>query len=89
MVKNIRASGARGASGTDRVFRINWFSFIFAFLLGAIYVYISSPPIRNIIKYPTPYNANKIVYMDNNRQCYKYKVEEVKCSQASLTQPII
>ena len=76
-------------SKVSKVFRINWFSFAFAFLLGVIYVYISSPPIRNIIKYPTPYNANKIVYVDNNRQCYKYGVEEVKCSQASLTQPII
>ena len=76
-------------SKVSKVFRINWFSFAFAFLLGVIYVYISSPPIRNIIKYTTPYKANKIVYVDNNRQCYKYGVEEVKCSQASLTQPII
>ena len=84
-----RVNRVSKVSKVSKVFRINWFSFAFAFLLGVIYVYISSPPIRNIIKYPTPYNANKIVYVDNNRQCYKYGVEEVKCSQASLTQPII
>jgi|UniRef100_A0A6C0KB91 hypothetical protein len=73
----------------NRTFRINWFSFIFAFILGSIYVYISSPPIRNIIKYPTPYNANKIVYRDHNQSCYKFNAEEVKCTETSLTQPII
>jgi hypothetical protein len=79
MVKNIQ----------DKTFKINWFSFFFAFLLGVIYVYISSPPIRSIIKYPTPYNVNKIVYKNHNQQCYKYSAEEVKCSGTSLIQPII
>jgi hypothetical protein len=73
----------------NKIFKINWFSFVFAFILGIIYIYISSPPIRSVIKYPTPYNANKIVYMNHNKQCYKYNVEEVKCNEASITQPII
>ena len=73
----------------NKTFRINWYSFIIAFLLGVIYVYISSPPIRNIIKYTTPYNANKIVYRDHNQQCYKFNAEEVKCTETSITQPII
>ena len=80
MVKNIKAT---------RMFRMNWLSFAVAFVLGIFYVYISSPPIRNVIKYPTPYNANKIVYMNHDNQCYKYNAEEVKCTEASLTQPII
>ncbi len=80
MVKNIKDT---------RMFKINWLSFAFAFVLGIFYVYISSPPIRNVIKYPTPYNANKIVYMNHDNQCYKYNAEEVKCVEASLTQPII
>lgn len=80
MVKNIKDT---------RMFRMNWLSFFLAFILGIFYVYISSPPIRNVIKYPTPYNANKIVYMNHDNQCYKYNAEEVKCTEASLTQPII
>jgi hypothetical protein len=80
MVKNIQ---------NNKSFKINWFSFIFAFVLGIIYIYISSAPIRNVIKYPTPYNANKIVYMNDDNQCYKYNATEVKCTDASLTQPII
>ena len=79
MVKNIQ----------EKTFKINWLSFIFAFLLGIIYVYISSVPIRNVIKYPTPYNATKIVYMNDDNQCYKYNAKEVKCTDTSLTQPII
>uniref|UniRef100_A0A6C0I9K7 Uncharacterized protein n=1 Tax=viral metagenome TaxID=1070528 RepID=A0A6C0I9K7_9ZZZZ len=80
MVKNIKDT---------MMFKMNWLSFAFAFVLGIFYVYISSPPIRNVIKYPTPYNANKIVYMNHDNQCYKYNAEEVKCTEASLTQPII
>ena len=80
MVKNIKDT---------RMFRMNWLSFFLAFVLGIFYVYISSPPIRNVIKYPTPYNANKIVYMNHDNQCYKYSAEEIKCTEASLTQPII
>lgn len=80
MVKNIKDT---------RMFRMNWLSFFLAFVLGIFYVYISSPPIRNVIKYPTPYNANKIVYMNHDNQCYKYNADEVKCTEASLTQPII
>ena len=80
MVKNIKDT---------RMFRMNWLSFFLAFILGIFYVYISSPPIRNVIKYPTPYNANKIVYMNHDNQCYKYSAEEIKCTEASLTQPII
>ncbi len=73
----------------DKTFKINWISFFVAFLLGIFYVYISSPPIRSVIKYPTPYNANKIVYSNHNKQCYKYNAEEVKCTETSITQPII
>jgi len=73
----------------DKTFKINWISFFVAFLLGIFYVYISSPPIRSVIKYPTPYNANKIVYLNHNKQCYKYNAEEVKCTESSITQPII
>ena len=80
MVKNIKDT---------RMFRMNWLSFFLAFILGIFNYKFNSPPIRNVIKYPTPYNANKIVYMNHDNQCYKYNAEEVKCTEASLTQPII
>jgi hypothetical protein len=71
-------------------FRFNIFAFIIAFSIGILYVYISTPKPVVIIKYPTPYNANKIVYRNpNSEMCYKYEVEEVKCSQNTIEQPII
>jgi hypothetical protein len=72
----------------EKVFRMNWFSFFIAFALGIFYVYISSPKPRLIIKYPTPYNANKVLYQNDEDICYKYNVEEVKCSSDAITQPI-
>jgi hypothetical protein len=70
-------------------FRINWISFVVAFLLGTVYIYISEPPVRTVIKYPTPYNVNKIVYKNENEQCYMYNAEEVKCTNNDFPQPLI
>jgi len=71
-------------------FKFNIFAFIIAFSFGILYVYIASPKPQIIIKYPTPYNANKIVYRNpNSDMCYKYEVNEVKCSDNAIDQPII
>ena len=70
-------------------FTFNFFAFIIAFAIGIFYVYISSPKPKIIIKYPTPYNADKIVYKNDYDICYKYQVEEVKCTEKTIEQPII
>jgi hypothetical protein len=71
-------------------FKFNIFAFIIAFSFGILYVYISAPKPQIIIKYPTPYNANKIVYRSSDSDmCYKYEVQEVKCSENAIDQPII
>lgn len=72
-----------------KTFKLNILSFIVAFIIGLIYVYLDSPKERIIIKYPTPYNTNKNVYKGLNDDCYKYKVKEVKCSTEAIPQPII
>jgi len=71
------------------VFRFNFLSFIIAFTIGILYVYISTPKPKIVIKYPTPYNSNKIVYRNDNDVCYKYTVEEVKCTDKAIDQPLI
>lgn len=73
----------------EKKFRFNFIAFFVAFAIGIFYVYISTPKPKIIIKYPTPYNANKIVYRNDNDICYKYQVEEVKCSDKTIEQPII
>jgi len=73
----------------NKVFKMKWTFFFLAFALGIFYVYISSPKPRIIIKYPTPYNANKVVYQNNEKLCYKYSAEEVNCTNDALPQPIM
>ena len=73
----------------QKVFKFNVFAFIIAFAVGILYVYISTPKPKMIIKYPTPYNVDKIVYKNENDVCYKYQVEEIKCTDKAIDQPII
>lgn len=73
----------------EKVFKFNFLAFIIAFAIGIFYVYISTPKPKIVIKYPTPYNSNKIVYRNDNDVCYKYMVEEVKCTDRAIEQPII
>lgn len=73
----------------EQVFKFNFFAFIIAFSIGMFYVYIAAPKPKIVIKYPTPYNATKIVYRNDNDICYKYTVDEIKCSDSAIDQPII
>jgi hypothetical protein len=73
----------------EKSFKFNYPAFFIAFGLGILYVYIASPKPRIVIKYPTPYNAEKIVYRSSNDNCYKYEVNEVKCTDKAIEQPII
>jgi len=49
--------------------------------VGLLYTYLYAPKPRIVIKYPTPYNADKIRYIDDAGVCYKYKVNKVECPQ--------
>lgn len=73
----------------ERKFHFNIYAFFIAFMLGILYIYISSPKPKVIIKYPTPYNAEKIMYQSESGDCYKFKVEEVKCDGDIIPQPIV
>lgn len=72
-----------------KTFKFSFIAFFSAFAIGIFFVYISSPKQKIIIKYPTPYNASKIVYKNENDFCYKYEVEELKCTDKVIPQPII
>lgn len=54
-----------------------WFAI--ALCVGIFLTYISTPPPKIVIKYPTPDNANKTVYRDSSDTCYRYKPEVVQC----------
>ena len=70
-------------------FSINFLAFLTAFSIGLFYVFLDTPRPRMIIKYPTPYNAENIVYKGLTGDCYKFKMKEVECTENSIEQPII
>ena len=54
--------------------------FFAALFFGLMMCYILTPPPQIIFKHPTPENASDTIYRDNNDNCYKYEVDEVKCT---------
>lgn len=74
-------------------FHFNIFAFVIAFAIGLLYVYIATPHRKVVVKYPTPYNAGKVVYNDSvDGTCYKYKSDEVPCPKDGKNvkpQPIV
>lgn len=70
-------------------FRVRLAIFLVCFSVGMLYVYAITPKKRAIIKYPTPFNAGKIVYKDKtDGSCYKYKAEQIDCPvDGAIPQP--
>ena len=58
---------------------IDPFYFLMALCVGLLYTYVSAPPQHVVVKYPTPYNAGKVTYVDDAGVCYKYKVRPMTC----------
>ena len=64
---------------------INPIAFFISLFVGFLVAYSIMPPPKVIVKYPTPENAGKIIYMDTKGVCYKYSSKEVKCSAKNKT----
>lgn len=73
----------------EKIFSFNIFAFLIAFGFGMVYVYLNVPKPKVIIKYPTPYNTNRLTYMGLTGECYKFKVEQVDCTEDAYKQPIV
>ena len=58
--------------------------FIISFCVGIFMVYITLPLPEIIIRYPTPFNAGKIVYKDNANICYVYDSKEMSCPKKGI-----
>ena len=58
--------------------------FIISFCVGIFMVYITLPLPEIIIRYPTPFNAGKIVYKDNADLCYVYDSKEMSCPKKGI-----
>jgi len=67
--------------GALKSFRFNIMAFIAGFLIGLLYIYTKSQELIEKITYPTPYNAEKVIYKNKNGDCYKYVAESVECPE--------
>ena len=63
----------------EKKFNFHILAFLGAFTIGMIYIYISTPKPKIIIKYPNPYNCGKIVYRDKSDTCFVFKAKKVTC----------
>jgi hypothetical protein len=66
--------------------------FFTAFAVGMLFAYVLTPPPQIVVKFPTPYNSDKVVYRDQTDTCYKYLAEQVSCpldKSVIKSQPII
>ena len=61
------------------LYKFDPYYFIISFAIGLFMAYLFTPTPEVIIRYPTPENAGKIIYKDDNDVCYKYKASEVQC----------
>lgn len=67
--------------GEQKQFCLHWPSFIIAFALGILYVYLTVPPKHVLLKHPTPFNAGKVTYHDDTGTCFVFKAKELPCPQ--------
>jgi len=44
-----------------------------------VYIYMSSPPTRSILIYPTVDNNSKFQYIDKAENCFTFEAKEDKC----------
>lgn len=68
--------------------KINFLYFIAAFAVGLLLCYILTPPPEIVVKFPSPYNAGKVIYRDKADSCYKFDAKMVECPlDKSLIKP--
>ena len=53
--------------------------FMISFSIGILLAYISTPPPKVIIRFPTLENAGKVIYKDDVGVCYRYRPVNVDC----------
>lgn len=60
--------------------KLNPIVFFISFIVGFIICNIMDPEQKIVIKFPSPINAEKIIYKDiDNSTCYKFKASKETC----------
>lgn len=53
--------------------------FVIAFTVGLLFCYLTHPKPQVVMKFPSPYNAGKIVYKGDDDSCFKFQADKVSC----------
>ena len=53
--------------------------FFLAFAIGLLGCYLLAPAREVVVRFPSPYNAGKVVYRDKAANCFVYDATEVSC----------
>ena len=61
--------------------KLNPLVFIVSFMIGMVYCYYKKPTKRIVYRHPTLENMNKLIYHDNNNECYKYSMDNIDCPE--------
>jgi hypothetical protein len=68
--------------------KLSFFYFIIAFSVGLFVCYIMAPTPEVVIKFPSPYNAGRVLYKDKSDTCYRFRADRVACPiNTSLIKP--
>lgn len=62
---------------TKTTFQFYFIPFFISFIIGILYIYITTLHKKQIIKIPTPFS--NYTYKDFDNECYKIKINEIKC----------
>jgi hypothetical protein len=62
-----------------RSFKLHIPAFLLALAIGLLYVYLSTPHRRVVVRQPTLQNAGKITYEDSEKNCFTLNPEKVSC----------
>lgn len=69
--------------------RLNMRALVVSFAIGILFTYLVTPAPKVIVKFPSPFNAGKVVYRDASDTCYMFKSDAVECAGAVLPQPLL
>jgi len=69
--------------------QFSFLSFFLGLAIGTVVNHLNTPSSTKIIKYPSPFNAEKVIYKGLSGDCYKVSAKSVKCSSEAIKQPII
>lgn len=53
--------------------------FLVSFAIGLFFVYMLGPEMKTIYVYPTPENADKVLFKDKADNCFHFEEETVHC----------